>query len=314
MRRVRRAPSFTMRIAFALIALVSLLLVSVSADEKHGDGAVVHLEQETWDAVVAHGVFVVFFGATWCPHCVKLTPTWGELTTRVQDLRSRGAHGAHVAKVECTENEDLCGRMELQGYPSILTFVDGKRVDDYEGDRTLGELERYVRAQADKFLGAAAAGAEPAAPSPAAAPQAAPAVERKDAKGGKSNVHDDIRRTCNNMYKKDAPVSTAGTAVQLTAATFDEFVRSGSSAFVKFYAPWCTHCQRLQPVWEGLSSTLKDRVHVGKVDCTKETSLCQRFGIRAYPALKFFQKEDVIDYKGPRTMNALVAFCESQLE
>lgn len=39
--------------------------------------------------------------------------------------------------------------------------------------------------------------------------------------------------------------------------------------FVEFYAPWCGHCKALQPIWENLADSLKNEIHVGKVDVTE---------------------------------------------
>jgi thioredoxin-like negative regulator of GroEL len=38
--------------------------------------------------------------------------------------------------------------------------------------------------------------------------------------------------------------------------------------FIKFYAPWCPHCQRLVADWEKIGHATKDVVRVGAVDCT----------------------------------------------
>ena len=64
--------------------------------------------------------------------------------------------------------------------------------------------------------------------------------------------------------------------------------------FIKFYAPWCGHCKKLAPVWDELHVKNKEKLHVGKVDCTSETasSLCQHFGIRGYPTLLYFPPTD----------------------
>lgn len=34
-----------------------------------------------------------------------------------------------------------------------------------------------------------------------------------------------------------------------------ELIREKSAIFVKFYAPWCSHCQQMQPAYEALSES-----------------------------------------------------------
>ena len=49
--------------------------------------------------------------------------------------------------------------------------------------------------------------------------------------------------------------------------------------FVKFYAPWCGHCQTLAPIWSEFNRLYHDQVHVGVTDCTTEKgkALCDAF-------------------------------------
>lgn len=56
--------------------------------------------------------------------------------------------------------------------------------------------------------------------------------------------------------------------------------------FVKFYAPWCAHCRRLEPVWAHVAQTLYSTpIKVAKVDCTRFNAVATHFKIRAYPTI-----------------------------
>jgi thiol-disulfide isomerase/thioredoxin len=90
--------------------------------------------------------------------------------------------------------------------------------------------------------------------------------------------------------------------------------------FVKFFAPWCSHCQRLAPTWEKFaeemdafknptddtSPTFQD-VQITTVDCVKHSDLCGKHSIRAFPTLRlFFQGEKYEgDFEGDRTIEAI---------
>jgi len=89
--------------------------------------------------------------------------------------------------------------------------------------------------------------------------------------------------------------------------------------FIKFYAPWCSHCQKLAPIWTQFHSDYKDKVNVAKVDCTDEASkpLCKRYQIEGYPTLIFFPatEEDNgkhFTFRGIRNKNSLEKFVFDQ--
>ncbi|TMW63878.1 hypothetical protein Poli38472_014788 [Pythium oligandrum] len=97
---------------------------------------------------------------------------------------------------------------------------------------------------------------------------------------------------------------------QLTELTFDKETQD-HVWFVKFYAPWCGHCKKLAPVFEQLavdSAITGANVKVAKVDCTKERSVCERFGVQSYPTLKVVAKGRFYDYAGRREIDDMAHF------
>ena len=66
----------------------------------------------------------------------------------------------------------------------------------------------------------------------------------------------------------------------MTNDNFDELVFGGKDAwFIEFYAPWCGHCKQLLPEFKTAASSLQGKAKFGKVDCTVETTIAQRFGV-----------------------------------
>jgi protein disulfide-isomerase-like protein len=70
--------------------------------------------------------------------------------------------------------------------------------------------------------------------------------------------------------------------------------------FVKFYAPWCGHCQELAPKWEKLAqeySSNKDLI-IAKFDATKNEA--EGVNVEQFPTLIFYPKggKDEIPYDG----------------
>mmetsp|Transcript_12450 Transcript_12450/g.18828 ORF Transcript_12450/g.18828 Transcript_12450/m.18828 type:complete len:136 (-) Transcript_12450:91-498(-) len=105
---------------------------------------------------------------------------------------------------------------------------------------------------------------------------------------------------------------SASDVVTLTVANFDEQTKAttgdNGSWLVEFYAPWCGHCKKLQPIWEELATNVKGSINVAKVDVTDNRDLGTRFGIKGFPTVKFFHEGSVYDYKGARTVAAFKEF------
>ncbi|XP_070701574.1 protein disulfide-isomerase tmx3a-like [Pempheris klunzingeri] len=94
----------------------------------------------------------------------------------------------------------------------------------------------------------------------------------------------------------------------------DNFMESRSADdvwLIKFYAPWCSFCKQLDPVWHQIGSELKSLgspVNVGKADGTVSTGLAREFKVRGYPAIFMLKKDVKYTYSGPRTKDGIMDF------
>jgi len=74
----------------------------------------------------------------------------------------------------------------------------------------------------------------------------------------------------------------------------------------------------MKPDWDSLGSDYADSktVVIGDVDCTAAGKpLCDKYGVRGYPTIKYFNPpdEEGEDYKGGRDLAALTKFVETEL-
>lgn len=106
----------------------------------------------------------------------------------------------------------------------------------------------------------------------------------------------------------------SGTSTPLTADTFNQHISlvpsktHGAGWFVKFYAPWCSHCQHMAPAWTELAREMKGKLNVGEVNCEAESKLCKDVKLRGYPSLIFFKGGERVEYDGLRGLGDLVSF------
>ena len=97
--------------------------------------------------------------------------------------------------------------------------------------------------------------------------------------------------------------------IVLTDANFDEELAKHEHLLVEFYAPWCGHCKKLTPEYEGAAEVLSKNdppISLAKVDATEHKTLAERFGIQGFPTLFWFKGGEKNEYTGGRTKETIV--------
>jgi len=78
--------------------------------------------------------------------------------------------------------------------------------------------------------------------------------------------------------------------------------------FIKFYTPWCSHCQKMAPNWQGMARQMQGQLNIGEVNCEIEKRLCKDVNVRGYPTTLFFRGAERIEYDGLRGLGDLVSY------
>uniref|UniRef100_A0A2P2HW17 protein disulfide-isomerase n=1 Tax=Hirondellea gigas TaxID=1518452 RepID=A0A2P2HW17_9CRUS len=121
-----------------------------------------------------------------------------------------------------------------------------------------------------------------------------------------------------HLLSQDLPEDWDKNPVKVLVSTnFDEVAYDKSKdVLVEFYAPWCGHCKQLAPIYDQLAEKFQENseILIAKMDAT--VNELEHTKIQSFPTLKLYKKGDneVVDYNGARTLDALSDFLEGKVE
>lgn len=95
--------------------------------------------QEFDNAINSNQLVLLKFFAPWCPHSQALKPEYEKAATDLQ------TDNIMLAEVDCTVNEDICGKYNVQGYPTLQIFRHGRPSDIYNSGRDSDSIVKYMR-------------------------------------------------------------------------------------------------------------------------------------------------------------------------
>ena len=108
-----------------------------------------------------HEFVMTDFYAADCPHCQSFDPTWKAASDSTQ------AHNTDAAwqQKECFghgwapgADSDFCKELKIERFPTVklLHYTPDGKLDkfwDYEGDRTVADLNKFATVKIDEFNG-----------------------------------------------------------------------------------------------------------------------------------------------------------------
>ncbi|KAF1813225.1 disulfide isomeras-like protein [Eremomyces bilateralis CBS 781.70] len=290
------------------------------------------LEELTLDSIDEHlqnGHWFVEFFSPICHHCQELAPTWQtlyEFYYTVDPLAgiSKGNAEAlntfnryykfNFARVNCVTNADACAAKDVNSYPTIRMYKDGKQLKSVTGvnslkfysdwiEETLETIRPGSRQREGLQLPDVGASTTPdfKPPTPGKKPESKPVPTNESGKPIISHP------------KPDA--NPNGESKVLTSESFKTLVtETGDSWFVKFYSPGCPHCIHMAPNWVEMARAMKGKLNVGEVNCDIERQLCKDAKVKMFPTISFFRGGERVEYDGMRGVGDFVDFAEKGAE
>ncbi|KAK5074977.1 hypothetical protein LTR64_001182 [Lithohypha guttulata] len=248
-----------------------------------------------------------------------------------------GYYNFHFAEVNCIAYGDVCQKNGVQAWPTFLLFKDGKMVEKYKGGRAMEEFSGYVEEKLEsirpgsrpvKGVKVPKAGAKSVdrGATPLYAEDKSKNLDKGKEAGEKQNekavqtTTSELASETAKAGRKERPKAGStpniqGGSVPLTAESFQKLVTTSQEPwFIKFYAPWCGHCQHLAPTWSQLAREMQGRLNIGEVNCDAEPRLCKDARVSAYPTLYYFRGGERVEYEGLRGLGDLLSFTQTALD
>ncbi|KAL1303342.1 hypothetical protein AAFC00_006741 [Neodothiora populina] len=120
---------------FATLGLLGAAALAAASD--------VHdLKTDTFKGFVEENDLVLAeFFAPWCGHCKALAPEYEEAATTLKEKKIA------LAKIDCTEEVDLCKQYGVEGYPTLKVFRGADSITPYSGQRKAQAIVSYMTKQ-----------------------------------------------------------------------------------------------------------------------------------------------------------------------
>ena len=249
-----------------------------------------------------------------------------------------GYYNFHFASINCIAFGDVCDKNGVRSWPSFMLYKDGEFVEKYSGGRTMPDFSNYVEEKLEQIKPGSRPREGVHVPKPGAkgvdrtAEPEEPVAKDKDtaagaAAGEKQNKAAAAETTSAELASETAksgktlsakPVSqpnTKGGSVALTPESFQKLVTTSQDPwFVKFYAPWCSHCQHLAPTWQQMAKEMEGKLNIGEVNCEASPRLCKDAKVNSYPTIYFFRGGERVEYEGLRGLGDLLSFANKALD
>ncbi|KAG0366616.1 hypothetical protein BGX24_003616 [Mortierella sp. AD032] len=252
----------------ALSAVLAIAVCASFNSGAHASDASKSLTGADFADNVASGTTFVKFYSPQCGHCIKLAPTWEMLAVNHQDWAN--TKDFKFAEVNCLMEGDVCEDNNVQSYPNMQLFNQGKSVHLYQGGRSIEDLTAFVTTKSQEYEAKASANS--------------------------------------NKLSQDSTVNTQGKVIVLDNKNYESSLKNGEPWLVEYYAPWCGHCKALAPTYEELAKELKGKVNVAKVDCPANDAVCRSQKVRGYPTIKLHQNGQASEFNGQRQLANMAAF------
>ncbi|KAF5304089.1 hypothetical protein FQA39_LY01874 [Lamprigera yunnana] len=311
---------------FIIIILSSIVLSDAKV-------TVMVLNKNNFDSAVKTNeyIFVKFF-ASWCKYSRDLAPEYIRLAKKVYEMQLP----ITIAEIEASNEDELCKKYSVSGFPTLVLFIRGSPLTYYEG-RTVKEMLEWLLRQVESavieittseellnttdnqnvrfFKGSSSQVAKNFTTIADFVFLFLIYVE-KNFGGSKMLTSVFIITILSSIVSSDTDTDVKDTVVALNKNNFDSAVKTSEYVFVKFFATWCKYSRDLAPEYIRLAEQVSDMqlpITIAEIEASNEQELCEKYSVFGYPTLVLFRRGAPITYYEGRTVKEIIQWLKSQV-
>ncbi|PVU93834.1 hypothetical protein BB561_003004 [Smittium simulii] len=224
---------------------------------------------------IPDSIWIVKFHSPNCGWCRRLAPIWTRFSnTHAKKARS---NGLFFGEVNCLEFRDVCVQNVIEGYPTVFTFVNGKKLEEFNQPNDEGKFEAYISNLITKY--------------PKSNNAVIPSTENTASSAEKKNVAESI------------------TSIELTPDNYQKEI-DNSLHFIKFYNPNCPGCITIAPLWDDAVKQLEgvDTLKIAQLNCKAYSNFCIELGVIGVPRIRLVYKNRSLTFDENASAKSYVDF------
>ncbi|KAH9448756.1 hypothetical protein Pst134EA_028051 [Puccinia striiformis f. sp. tritici] len=108
----------------------------------------IQVNENTFEATIQNGLSFLECYSPFCPHCKRFAPTWIGLVGKMKEFESQGLK---MGQVDCIAQGDLCIRLNVDFYPQMKLYEDGKFIESYNGEKEVPDIAKYLEKKLHEY-------------------------------------------------------------------------------------------------------------------------------------------------------------------
>lgn len=110
--------------------------------------------------LIKDGDWMVLYYAEWCGHCQNMKPEWAKVISKIKQSNKK----INIADVKSDFIEDLKHKPQIEGFPTIKMYNNGKEVAKFQDDRVADKMEKFALSNSNSKSSHKASNNKPSVP------------------------------------------------------------------------------------------------------------------------------------------------------